>query len=65
MGVKVYQKFVSPIKPKQVKCRFHPTCSQYAIDAVRKYGPIEGIKKTVNRLKRCTPYYRDSCIDYP
>jgi uncharacterized protein len=65
IGVRGYQKFISPIKPKKIKCRFHPTCSQYAIDAIRKYGAIKGVKKTINRLKRCNPYNRDSCIDYP
>ncbi|MCL9634669.1 membrane protein insertion efficiency factor YidD [Bacillus zanthoxyli] len=65
LGVKGYQKFLSPIKPKKIKCRFHPTCSQYAIDAVKKYGAVTGTKKTINRLKRCNPYNRDSCIDYP
>lgn len=64
-GVRFYQKFISPIKPKRIKCRFHPTCSQYAIDAIKKYGAIKGTKKTIDRLKRCNPYNRDSCIDYP
>ncbi|MFJ5625466.1 membrane protein insertion efficiency factor YidD [Peribacillus loiseleuriae] len=63
--VRFYQKFVSPIKPKRIKCRFHPTCSNYAIGAIKKYGPIEGLKKTIKRLNRCNPHNRDSCIDYP
>ncbi|UOE54906.1 membrane protein insertion efficiency factor YidD [Cytobacillus oceanisediminis] len=62
---RIYQKFLSPIKPKRVKCRFYPTCSGYAIQAIRKYGAVKGTKKTINRLKRCNPYNRDSCIDYP
>ena len=37
-------------------CRFHPTCSQYAIDAVTKYGPWRGAWKTLKRLLRCHPW---------
>ena len=37
-------------------CRFHPTCSQYAIDAVNKYGAARGAWKTVRRLARCHPF---------
>jgi len=63
--IKTYQKYISPIKPKKVKCRFYPTCSLYAIMSIQKYGTIKGIKKSVNRLRRCNPYNRESCIDYP
>ncbi|MBS4195748.1 membrane protein insertion efficiency factor YidD [Lederbergia citri] len=63
--VKIYQKFISPIKPKKIKCRFHPTCSNYAISAIRKYGPAVGVKKSINRLWRCRPDNTESCIDYP
>jgi putative membrane protein insertion efficiency factor len=37
-------------------CRFTPTCSQYAIDAINKYGPIRGLLKTSWRLLRCNPF---------
>ena len=37
-------------------CRFHPTCSQYAIDAIRKYGPFVGSWKTIRRIGRCHPW---------
>ena len=63
--IKFYQKYISSIKPKKVKCKFHPTCSEYGIQAIKKYGIFKGIKKTVIRLKKCNPYNRDSCIDYP
>jgi putative membrane protein insertion efficiency factor len=36
-------------------CRFHPTCSQYAIDAINKYGAFKGSWKTLTRLTRCHP----------
>jgi len=36
-------------------CRFHPTCSQYAIDAVWKYGPGKGSWRAIKRIARCRP----------
>ena len=38
------------------QCRFHPTCSQYALDAIGKHGPWRGGLKTVWRLMRCHPF---------
>jgi uncharacterized protein len=46
-------------------CRFHPTCSQYAILAIDKHGVLKGTWKTLKRLNRCRPSNTDSCIDYP
>jgi len=37
-------------------CRYHPTCSQYAIDAIEKYGAIKGGWKAVKRILRCHPW---------
>ncbi len=37
-------------------CRFQPTCSQYAIDAINQYGPWRGAWKTIKRLARCHPF---------
>lgn len=37
-------------------CRFHPTCSQYAIDALRTHGALRGVVKTAGRLARCHPF---------
>lgn len=37
-------------------CRFHPTCSQYALDALRRYGAWKGGRMTVRRLLRCHPW---------
>ena len=37
-------------------CRFHPTCSQYAIDAVHKHGALRGSWKTLKRILRCHPW---------
>jgi hypothetical protein len=39
-------------------CKFHPPCSQYAGDALRKYGPVRGTLKAAWRLARCNPWSR-------
>ncbi len=38
------------------QCRFHPSCSQYAIDAVTKYGPLSGSWRAAKRVCRCRPW---------
>ena len=53
-GVRVYQVVLSPLLGGQ--CRFHPSCSQYFIDAVRKYGPVRGSWKGLCRIARCHPF---------
>lgn len=52
--IKFYQYCISPYFPSA--CRFTPTCSQYSIDAFRKYGFFKGFYKTVIRLSRCHPW---------
>lgn len=52
--VKVYQYVISPLTPPS--CRFTPTCSQYAAEALRKYGPLKGSWLTLRRLSRCHPW---------
>jgi uncharacterized protein len=47
----------------QSVCRFHPSCSQYASDALRRYGPIRGGLKAAWRLLRCNPWSRGG-VDY-
>ena len=37
-------------------CRYHPSCSQYMIDAVRKYGPVRGVWRGIRRIGRCHPW---------
>jgi uncharacterized protein len=53
-AIRFYQKFISPIFPPA--CRFYPTCSQYAYDAVSKYGPGKGSWLALKRLSRCHPF---------
>jgi len=52
--IKLYQLIISPWLGNQ--CRFTPTCSQYGIEALRKYGPIKGLWLTAKRIARCNPW---------
>ncbi len=52
--IKIYRKFISPIK--KPCCRFYPTCSLYAIEAINKYGVIKGTGKAAWRILRCNPF---------
>ncbi|MFC2506120.1 MAG: membrane protein insertion efficiency factor YidD [Kingella sp. (in: b-proteobacteria)] len=54
MLVRFYQLCISPLIPP--RCRYTPTCSQYAIEAIGKYGAIKGSYLTVKRLLRCHPW---------
>ena len=63
--VKLYRKYLSPLKPTPT-CRFTPSCSQYAIDAVREWGIVLGTVLTLFRLIRCNPcllYTSDAADD--
>lgn len=53
--IRFYQKFISPLKPPS--CRFYPTCSEYAIQALRKYGVIKGGWKSIVRISKCHPFH--------
>lgn len=52
--VRFYQYCISPLKPPC--CRFTPTCSAYALQALRKYGPIKGGWLAIKRILRCHPW---------
>jgi len=52
--IRVYQKAVSPLFPPV--CRFTPTCSEYCIQAIRRYGLIVGTAKGIRRILRCNPW---------
>ena len=52
--IKFYQLCISPLKPPT--CRFTPTCSQYALEAFRKYGPLKGFWLSLKRILRCHPW---------
>jgi len=49
-----YQKYISPLKP--ATCRFYPTCSEYATQALEKYGLLKGLWLSLRRISRCHPF---------
>ncbi len=51
--IRFYQKFVSPLFPPT--CRFEPTCSTYALQAVEKFGVLKGLYLGLRRVLRCNP----------
>ena len=51
--IRFYRTFVSPLFPPA--CRFQPTCSQYAIEAIQTHGPLKGLLLAARRLARCHP----------
>lgn len=54
MAIIFYRKFISPLKPRT--CRFYPTCSQYALESIEKYGVLKGGIKSIKRILRCHPF---------
>jgi uncharacterized protein len=54
--IRFYQSVISPWLPPA--CRFTPTCSEYAVEAVERYGLAGGIVRTIARLLRCHPLHR-------
>ncbi|MDE6191618.1 MAG: membrane protein insertion efficiency factor YidD [Muribaculum sp.] len=54
LPIRFYQLAISPMLPPS--CRFVPTCSQYAIEALRKHGPLKGSWLTLRRILRCHPW---------
>jgi putative membrane protein insertion efficiency factor len=55
MVLRGYKRFVSPLLPSA--CRFYPTCSEYMLDAVEKYGALRGVWMGVCRIGRCHPFH--------
>jgi putative membrane protein insertion efficiency factor len=53
--VRGYQLFISPFVPPS--CRFHPTCSHYAIEALQKHGAVKGFWLALRRIARCHPWH--------
>ena len=51
----LYQKFISPLK--KPSCRFYPTCSQYAVESINKYGAFKGGLLSVRRILKCHPFH--------
>lgn len=53
-ALRLYQRFISPCLPHA--CRFHPTCSQYMLEAVARFGAARGVWMGLRRLARCHPW---------
>lgn len=54
LPIKIYRKIISPMLGSN--CRYYPTCSQYAIDALKTHGPIKGLLLGIWRILRCNPF---------
>jgi putative membrane protein insertion efficiency factor len=65
-GIHLYQATFSPLNRRiGVNCRFQPTCSHYGEGAIRKYGTLAGVGKTVWRILRCGPWTPAGTVDPP
>lgn len=52
--IRLYQVLLSPLLPNA--CRYQPTCSHYAVEALKKHGPVKGLYLAVKRILRCHPW---------
>lgn len=59
--IRFYQCCISPAFPP--RCRFSPTCSQYAFEAISRYGACKGGYLALKRLLRCNPFYKGDYFD--
>lgn len=62
-GIRAYQRLLSPRLGD--RCRYEPTCSQYAILSLRAYGLRRGLPQAAARLLSCGPWSRRPYVDYP
>ena len=53
--INIYRRFISPIKTG--KCRFYPTCSEYAVQSIEKYGAVKGMLMAIKRVLKCHPFH--------
>jgi len=53
--IRFYQVVISPIKPPS--CRFYPTCSQYGLEAIQRFGAVKGGLMTIKRIAKCHPFH--------
>ena len=61
LAIRFYQSKISPGLPP--RCRFTPTCSAYAAEAIEKYGAVKGGFLAIKRLLRCNPFYKGDYFD--
>ncbi len=55
-AIRFYRAYISPMKPPS--CRFVPTCSQYALEAIEKYGALRGGYLALRRILKCHPFHK-------
>ncbi|MDD5219436.1 MAG: membrane protein insertion efficiency factor YidD [Candidatus Bipolaricaulis sp.] len=55
VSIRIYQRVISPLLPQ--RCRFYPTCSQYAVEAIEAHGALRGSWLALRRLLRCHPFH--------
>jgi uncharacterized protein len=60
--IRLYQRAISPLMGRH--CKYHPTCSAYAVEAIRELGPARGVVLAGWRLLRCNPWSHGG-VDYP
>ena len=60
--IRFYRKVISPARPPC--CRFIPTCSAHALEAIEKYGAWKGGFLALRRILRCNPFHRQKSIEY-
>ena len=61
-AIRFYRTYISPSRPPC--CRFIPTCSAYALEAVEKYGAFKGGFLALRRLLKCQPFHKQETIEY-
>ena len=60
--IRFSQRAISPLRPPC--CRFIPTCSAYALEAIEKYGALKGGALALRRILRCNPFHKQKSIEY-
>ena len=63
LPIRFYQLCISPMFP--AACRYQPTCSQYAIEALRRHGPLKGLWLALRRIARCHPFGGSGYVPVP
>ncbi len=60
--IRFYRRAISPLRPPC--CRFIPTCSEYTVEAVEKYGAVKGGWLALRRIAKCHPFHRQKSVEY-